>query len=154
VGYKPFGPVNALTFDNGVSRTSAFDLDYRLTSLTDSGANPLQSLTFAYDAANNVSSITDGVNVGASQNFTYDSLDQLTSATGSYGSFGYTYDSAGNRLTRTAGESAVSYGYTAHSNQLASIGADGGPQMVGYTMTGHVNNIGSADANLSLSYNQ
>ena len=36
-GYQPFGPINALTFGNGVAETRSFDLDYRLTGLADAG---------------------------------------------------------------------------------------------------------------------
>ena len=131
VGYQPFGPVNALTFGNGVAETRSFDLDYRMTSLADAGASPLQNLTYAYDAANNVSSIADGVTSANSQSFGYDALNRLTSATGGYGSFGYTYDSVGNRLTQSLGGSATTYAYAPRSNQLASVSANGAPQSSG-----------------------
>ena len=85
--YQPFGPVNSLTFGNGITETRSFDRDYRLTALADAGAAPLQNLTYAYDAANNVSSITDGVTSANSQTFGYDPLDRLTRASGGYGSF-------------------------------------------------------------------
>jgi len=45
--------MNALTFGNGVAETRSFDLDYRLTGLADTGTNPVQSLTYSYDAADN-----------------------------------------------------------------------------------------------------
>jgi RHS repeat-associated protein len=101
IGYEPFGPAKALTYGNGVAETRAFDLDYRLTSLSASGTHGIQSLTYGYDAANNVLSMTDGVTSGNSQSFTYDVLNRLLSAAGSYGSLAYTYDKLGNRLTET-----------------------------------------------------
>ena len=147
VSYQPFGPVNALTYGNGVAETSSFDLDYRLTNLSGGG---IQDLAYAYDAANNVSSIADGVNAGASQNFTYDPLDRLTGATGSYGAIVYTYDSVGNRLTQSVGGSTLAYVYSAKSNQLASIGADGAMQTLNHSKAGNIDNLGSSD----LLYNQ
>jgi RHS repeat-associated protein len=153
-GYQPFGPVNALTFGNSVTETRSFDLDYRLTSLTDSGTLALQNLTYAYDAANNVSSIADGVTAGNGQTFGYDALDRLTSAAGGYGGFGYTYDGVGNRLTQNSAGSATTYSYAAHSNQLMAITASGAPQAIGYTKSGNVNNFSSAGAITSLAYNQ
>ncbi len=101
IGYQPFGPVKTLTYGNGVVETRNFDLDYRLTSLTASGTAPRQNLTYGYDTADNVLSITDGVTPGNSQTFTYDTLDRLLNPAGSYGQLAYTYDKAGNRLTET-----------------------------------------------------
>jgi RHS repeat-associated protein len=96
VTYQPFGSITALTFGNGVAETRSFDLDARVTGLSD-GA--LQKLNYAYDAANNVLSITDGVSAANSQSFAYDSLNRLSQAAGGYGAFTYSYDANGNRLT-------------------------------------------------------
>jgi len=115
-------------FGNGVTETRSFDLDYRLTSLTDAGTSALQDLTYAYDAANNVSSITDGVTSGSSQTFGYDALDRLTGAAGAYGSLGYTYDSVGNRLSHSFDGSPTTYAYAAGGNQLVSVTAGGASQ--------------------------
>src|SRR6185369_16174695 len=96
--YQPFGALREMTFGNGITETRAFDLDYRLTSLADTGAAPLQSLAYSYDPAGNVTSIADGIAPSHGQTFGYDVLNRLTSATGAYGSYSYTYDSVGNRL--------------------------------------------------------
>jgi RHS repeat-associated protein len=144
--YQPFGPINALTLGNGVAESRSFDLDYRLTGLADTGAAALQNLTYAYDAANNVSSIIDGVTAGNSQTFGYDALDRLTSAAGGYGSFGYTYDSVGNRLSQTSAGAAATYSYAAGSNQLTAITATGVPQAIGYDKAGNVTNFSPANA--------
>jgi RHS repeat-associated protein len=99
IAYLPFGPPNALTYGNGVAESRSFDLDYRLTALAGTGNNPIESLTYGYNAANDVLSITDGVTSGNSQSFGYDALDRLTSASGGYGTLAYTYDANGNRLS-------------------------------------------------------
>lgn len=101
ISYEPFGPPSALTYGNGVTESRNFDLDYRLTALSGAGNQQVQSLSYGYNAANDVLSITDGVAPGNSQTFGYDALDRLTSATGGYGSLAYTYDANGNRLTET-----------------------------------------------------
>ena len=56
----------------------------------------LQNLGYAYYPTNNVQTITDAVNSGNSQSFSYDNLQRLSSAAGGYGSFAYTYDKDGN----------------------------------------------------------
>jgi RHS repeat-associated protein len=98
VAYHPFGPISALTFGNGITETRSFDPDDRLTSL----AATVEKLSYGYDAANNVLSVTDGVNSANSQSFGYDPLNRLTTASGSYGALAYTYDSDGNRLTESS----------------------------------------------------
>src|SRR5262249_38949086 len=125
VTYQPFGPINALTFGNGVAGTRSFDPDYRMISLVDTGAGPLQNLTYSFANADNVPATSDAGTAGNSQSFTYDALDRLTSAAGPYRKFSYTYDKVGNRLTQSQGESASNYAYAAHSNQLAMVGAGG-----------------------------
>ena len=154
-GYQPFGPINALTFGNGVTETNNFDLDYRLTGLADTGMGALLNLTYAYDAANNVSSITDGVVAGNSQSLGYDALDRLIKAAGAYGAFGYSYDGVGNRLTQSFGGSATTYSYAAHSNQLAGVSASGAQQAIGYNKAGNANNFNpAAGAITNAIYNQ
>jgi RHS repeat-associated protein len=99
ITYEPFGPPNALAYGNGVAESRGFDLDYRLTALSSTGVHPIQGLSYGYNAANDVLSITDAVTSGNSQSFGYDVFDRLTSATGGYGTLAYTYDANGNRLT-------------------------------------------------------
>jgi RHS repeat-associated protein len=155
VSYQPYGPVNALTYGNGVAEAHTFDLDYRLTNLTSSGKAALQNLTYSYDAANNVSSIADGVTAANSQGFGYDALDRLTSAKGGYGSLGYTYSSIGNRLTQTSSGATTSYVYAPHSNQLTQVKTGTATQTVGNTSTGSVNSFSPPFGQVSsLTYNQ
>jgi RHS repeat-associated protein len=160
VAYQPFGPVNSMTFGNGVTESRSFDQDYRLTTLTDTGAGALQSLTYSYDADDNVTKIADGVTAANSQTFAYDALNRLTAATGGYGAVAYTYDSVGNRLTQSQtglnqASSAANYSYAPRSNQLVSVSAGGVNQAIGYTRTGHINSFNPAAAAITnLTYNQ
>jgi RHS repeat-associated protein len=154
-GYQPFGPINGLTFGNGVAEARTFDLDYRLTDLADAGTAVLQNLAYAYDAANNVLSITDGVTAGNSQTLGYDAIYRLTSASGGYGNFGYTYDASGNRMSETAATSTTAYAYTARTNQLASVTAGAVRQAIGYDKAGHINSFNpAAGAITNVTYNQ
>ena len=154
IGYQPFGPVSGLTFGNGVSGTRTFDLDYRLTNLTEGG---IQNLTYAYNAADDVLGITDGINAASSQRFGYDSLDRLTSASGVYGGLGWTYDSVGNRLTQTASGTTTSYTYTPQSNHLTQVKSGSTMQVFSYTPSGGITtiaNIGSTRPATGIAYNQ
>ena len=99
ISYQPFGRPNAMTYGNGVAESRTFDLDYRLTALAGTGTNPIQNLSYGYDAADNVLLVTNAVTPGYSQTFGYDALDRLTKASGGYGPLAYTYDGNGNRVT-------------------------------------------------------
>jgi len=138
VAYEPFGPLRTLTFGNGITETRTFDLDYRLTTLTGTGLNPVQQLGYTYDAADNVQAILDGIEPAKSQSFAYDALDRLTAAAGVYGNQAWTYDASGNRLTQQAGAALTSYTYAAQSNRLTGIQSGAATQNVSYTQTGNI----------------
>jgi hypothetical protein len=80
---------------------------FKLCTLkTQKGTNLLyQDLTYTFTADGNVDLITDPIN--GNQDFGYDGLDRLTSATGPYGTggatatFTYTYNQIGNILTNS-----------------------------------------------------
>ncbi|SEE14473.1 RHS repeat domain-containing protein [Pseudomonas kilonensis] len=91
--YNAFGHVESQTAGNGVTSRAVFDpASGRLTSLSASApGKTLQDLHYTYDAVGNVLQITDNVQperfnsnqrVKPVSTFTYDSLHQLTSATG------------------------------------------------------------------------
>ena len=161
ITYEPFGPSTGLTYGNGIAETHAFDQDYRLTSLVNTGTNPVQNLTYAYYPTNNVKTITDGVNAADSQSFVYDSLQRLSSATGSYGTYGYTYDQDGNHLTETLGTTTTTYGYGTGNDLLQTISVGGTvTQTIGYTADGRMASFSpglqspGGQNTTALSYNQ
>ena len=167
VTYEPFGPDKGFRCCNAGQETRGFDQDYRLTNVTDVGgirrgeARVLENLTYTYYPTNNVQTITDAVTSGNSQSFSYDSLERLSQAAGSYGSFGFTYDGDGNQLTQTLGATTTSYGYGAGNDLLATISVGGvETQSIGYTADGRMGSLNpgiQAPAGqyiTSLSYNQ
>ena len=142
VGYQPFGPVSAFTYGNTVAETRTFDLDYRLGTLIDMGGKKIQSLKYAYDADDNVTTLTDNVNPGNTQNFGYDVLNRLVGASGGYGSYSWTYNPVGSRLTETLGAITTNYGYGTNNNQLLSLAQNGITiQTIGYTADGNSNSF-------------
>ena len=125
LGHLPFGPINGATYGNGIAEAWANDASYRPTNITDglSGAQ-VQNVTYAYDNANNVQSITDAVNPANSQTLGYDVINRLTSAVSGangYGTFAWTYDKVGNRLTQVQGSTTTTYTYASGTNRLADI---------------------------------
>jgi RHS repeat-associated protein len=122
VNYLPFGPAKSYTYGNGLTHTVSYDNDYRLTDIVLGG---LMVRNYSYDAADNITNIIDGVSATKTQNFTYDNLDRLTSANGTYGYQAFGYDGVGNRtdMLFDNGTSIQSdtYTYEATSNRLSRI---------------------------------
>ncbi len=140
ISYLPFGPVKSLTLGSGLVTTLTYDQDYRLTDTVT--GNSIQSLTLAYNAVNNITSITNNNDTTRNQSFTYDNLDRLLSGNGIYGNLSYTYDAVGNRLTETKGSTTDTYNYSSSSNQLQGI--TGGQILnFGHDANGNITSAGS-----------
>ena len=135
VTHYPFGPVAGFTYGNGLVSTRTYDLDYRMTNVTDTTPT-VQNLTFAYNAGNNITGITDAVTTANNQTLTYDEIDRLKTASGSYGSVSsITYDSNSNRKTY----GGTSYTIPSTSNKMSAIGATS----ITYSSTGNITGIGT-----------
>jgi RHS repeat-associated protein len=139
-GYLPFGKIGFFTYGSGLVHSLGFDHDYRLTGISTAGATKtIQNISLGYDAANDIKSITDGVNAAYNQVFFYDAVYRLTNAAGIYGNVGYSYDGNGNRLTRTTANGNESYHYPTTANILQSVTAHGSTRTFGYTTNGNMN---------------
>lgn len=155
--FKPFGPLYFLTFGDNEAEGRQFDLDYRTQQVTDtntSGVN-LMDLTYTYDAANNVKTIADSLNVANGQTFAYDALNRLTSAvsgTGGYGSLAWSYDKNGNLLTRTVGTASTTYAYTAGTNRIASYTLAGVTTTVATNANGNIASIPPANSGTAATF--
>ena len=155
--YMPFGPLNEMTFSNGVTRSMNFDQSYRLAGLN----STVQQLSYGYDENDNITQITNQQDASLNEQFTYDGLSRLKSAQGQYGSLNYTYDSVGNRLTRTKASDAStlseSYHYAQDSNRLLSILIDDNTvtseRLLGYAVNGNIQTDQHASKQLALTYN-
>jgi RHS repeat-associated protein len=151
ITHLPFGPVNYIHYNNGDNANLAFDRDYRQTTLvyeTYQNVPYLQS-TYAYDGADNLSSITDKITASNSQTFGYDVLNRLTSASsGLYGSLTWTFDHNGNLTSSTGSGTTATYAVAAGTNRLTSIMSAGNSESFGYTATGNRNSMTVNGANV------
>ncbi len=113
--YDAAGHILQVTLGNGVVTTHTYGATtLRLTSLvTTKDATTLQSFGYAYDNVGNITTLTDNRTPANSQTFTYDALDRLVSATGSYGSHSYSYNTIGNILIKAG--VTYTYGATAQT---------------------------------------
>jgi RHS repeat-associated protein len=130
INHFPFGPLQYISYGNGMTETWFFDLDYRVTGISGNigsiSGTRVMDLNYAYDAANNVKTITDLVNSANSQTLGYDVLNRINTAvsgTGGYGSYTYTFDPVGNLSSLKIGSSTTSYSYASGTNHLSAIGS-------------------------------
>jgi hypothetical protein len=136
ITHMPFGPVASLTYGNGITDARTYDLDYRMTSVKDVATSNVQYLSYGYDADNNVHTITDNVTSANNQTLTYDAIDRLKTATGSYGTIStITYDSNSNRLAY----GSTSYTIPSTSNKMSAAGGSS----ITYSSTGNITAIGT-----------
>ncbi len=143
--HMPFGGVKSYTLGNGVAVTRTYDTDYRLQNVSDEGSATIQHLAFDYDRRGNIT-LRDDLVASQTENFGYDEVSRLISASGAYGAQVFTYDDVGNRLTKT-GTSSETYDYPTDSHRLSSLGSGA---TVLYDDAGNVESKGL----LSLSYNE
>jgi RHS repeat-associated protein len=139
IAYEPFGPLASLSFGNGVVATLTYDQDYQLTGVNSAfGTVVVQNITNGFDAAGNITAITDNLTSGRTQALTYDDMGRLATASGVYGAQSYTYDGVGNRLTRTVGATSETYAYPATSNRVATISTSTNVRTFSYLASGQV----------------
>ncbi len=113
------------------------DLDGRISSInTAIGGTGIQNLSYGYDLASNITSITDGLSSGRSQTFTYDNLNRLASGTGYYGALSYSYDGVGNRLTTVNGTTTDTYVYSPTANRISTISRGSNVRTLSYLASG------------------
>jgi len=156
--YAPFfGPLRYETSGNNMRDVKGTDADYRTAQLAiqqNGGSTNLTNQTLSYDAANNLTSVTDTVSAFNNQTLGYDVINRLTSAasgTGGYGSLAWTYDKVGNLQSQTVNSSATTYGYTSGSNRLASI-TNGGTITVTTDANGNITSIPPAGSGTAATF--
>jgi RHS repeat-associated protein len=145
-GYEPLGPVDSLAFGNGEAESLQYDLDYRVKEAKDAttGSVSLMDLSYGYDAANNLKTITDNVTPANNQTLGYDVINRLNTGTGNYGSYTWQYDKVGNLQSLKIGTVTTTYGYTPATNRLASI-TQGGTTNVLANANGNITSIPPAN---------
>jgi len=118
--YLPQGPAETLQLGPAagrVSETLAHDWQYRRTaqSVVGPGSSTLLDLAYGYDAAGNLTALTDNAGTRTAA-YAYDDLGRLTGVTWADGTRSWAYDAIGNvtRLdvdTGLPGEGQVDYAY-------------------------------------------
>lgn len=128
--FLPSGLPAKATLGNGMTANQAQNNRLQLSAESTVGTGNLlfESRTYSYGTQNNgnVLSITDQLNSGRTQAFTYDALNRLATANESRWGLGFVYDPWGNRLQQnlTAGTAGQSQLLVSGKNQVIGYNFD------------------------------
>ncbi|CAB1058714.1 Rhs family protein, partial [Olavius sp. associated proteobacterium Delta 1] len=139
MAYNPFGGPKAM--DNG-SGGSVDNQSGECGCLEKINPGAKMEQVYSYDNNGNLTNIAATNTPWLSQDFTYDALNRLETATGNYGSVSYTYDGVGNRLSKTIDAQADTYSYVPGTNRLDQI-AGANPAAFSYDANGNITDIDS-----------
>jgi RHS repeat-associated protein len=121
IQYHPNGQLSSFTYGNGLSFSQTLNAEYLPQTRQISKAAAMQlGQQYVYDQHQNVDKITDLVNSQRSLTLSYDGLDRLSSANGSWGNGSFSYDPLGNIKTKHLGAQTLNYQYNSN-NLLLSI---------------------------------
>ncbi|MCP1646653.1 RHS repeat-associated core domain-containing protein [Pseudomonas nitroreducens] len=119
ISYLPFGPLQQLTWANGIQLTRQYDQDYQLTR---QDVGPWRN-DYQRDANGNITELAN--NLWGTLSYGYDALDRLTSENTTAKQGSYSYDAVGNRTQRQVTENGATatttYQYASDSNRLTAI---------------------------------
>lgn len=148
-GYQAFGPPVYMWYGNGLWRQTNYDTDRRLTGIgvNGNGSSLTQSLTYAFDEADKITDITNGVDGAQSWEFTYDNMARVVGVQnpgGAVGGFGY--DAIGNRVSRsTGGVQNTTLNYPSTNNMLQSYVTSSLTRNYGYNPNGDTTSMTGSD---------
>lgn len=123
INYQPFGGVDNWTYGNNIARTYAYDLDGRAINVrAERAANdPVQSLSYSFNANDEITAINNGMDASVSQTYNYDALSRLTGQSLTGNTMALAYDGVGNRTSRSDNGASASYTYQPASHRLLSV---------------------------------
>jgi len=119
LSYNTFGALTAMTKGNGDTNAYEFYQSGRLKRILQN-AGALSSLQLTFDPVGNVLDATEQANSSLTQQFTYDDLGRMLTASGPYGARTYGYSPTG---TLTAKDGATQTADPSHPHRIVSAGS-------------------------------
>jgi len=122
VQYHPNGQLKSFSYGNGLTFSQTLDNQYKpYERQVKSGSALRLGQRYRYDNNDNLDAITDLVQSSQSISLSFDGLDRLDTATGSWGTGNFDYDLLGNLTVKQLGSQNLSYGYHATSQRLSTV---------------------------------
>lgn len=149
ITYRPFGPADGWAYGNGLERLYQYDKNGRPFAIsTGTSSTLVQSLTYAYNIADEITAITDGMDAGKTRNYQYDALGRLWKETAKGAE--WKYDANGNRVSWNSAGTQTTYAVDPASNRLLSYNNPSGSRTYGYDALG--NRISESAPSLTAGY--
>jgi RHS repeat-associated protein len=145
MAYQPFGPLNQLSYGNGVQLNKTYNSAYQPNNITITG---IKNDDYQYDVISNISQIKSNQGALDTLDLTYDALDRLITADNITDQYSYAYDGIGNRLNHTKNSQTNNYSYL--NDTLLSTITGSSSTTLQYDNAGNIVQKG----NMTLSYNQ
>lgn len=122
VDYYHEGPVKQIQYANNV--TNRYTLNERkwietIKTANDNTSTNYIDLTYGFDDAGNIDLITDAIDSQNTRSMSYDGVNRLLTASGSWGNLGYSYDEVGNIRTKTRNSQTEVFAYV--NNRLKQL---------------------------------
>jgi RHS repeat-associated protein len=108
MSYQPFGPLNQLTYGNGIQLSKTYNTAYQPSNITVTG---IQNDDYLHDVIGNISQIQSNQGVTDNLDLSYDALDRLITANNTAEQHSYVYDGIANRLSHTQNSQVDNYSY-------------------------------------------
>jgi RHS repeat-associated protein len=148
--YEPMGPRSQLTYGNGTQQVITYDQGYRPTEAkVTNGSATLSDLLYTVNSAGYVTQVTDNLNSGYNQAFTYggkatNALTLATTGTNLWGRASYSDTLSQNLQTANLPTRNLTYGYN-RVYQLQSINQVGsGTQAIAHDAMGNETGVGAS----------
>ena len=139
IDYYPSGQIQQFVYANGQTTEIALNDRLWVERIHTSGNTEATDLTYQYDPIGNIESIVDAVDPFNSRTLTYDNMNRLFTADGSWGTGAFSYSGRGDLLTMDIGSATMDYDYS--SQRLSNVLHGSGVRNVyGYDVYGNVQN--------------
>jgi RHS repeat-associated protein len=122
VQYHSNGQLKSYVYGNGLTFSQTLDSQYKpFERQVKSGSTLRHGQRYRYDNNDNLDAITDLVQSNQSISLSFDGLDRLDSANGSWGSGNFDYDVIGNITAKQLGAQNLSYSYDMSHKRLNTV---------------------------------
>ena len=115
--WHPNGATESITYANGVVTNLTLDDRQRVETIQSN--NSIVDITYGYDPASNIASITDALVANNSYSFTYDNVNRLKTSQNGLDSGTFNYSVTGNIEEKYLGNKNLSYSY--QDNKLLHV---------------------------------
>jgi YD repeat-containing protein len=142
VDFHPTGLPKTLSYANG--QTVEYQLNNRnwIETLDATGSAFNSMVTYGYDALGNVETIEDSIDAEFNRVLTYDDVNRLENATGSWGTGTFKYNTRGDVLSKTLQGNELTYNYDGNTQKLTSVSGTRRNQSYEYDGYGNIKNNG------------